>query len=440
LLDGRAWACSTLTDETGVGGVVSFYNAEADEYAVRTEVPVGKPLVLHGEQTGKVRVVAALDETSFRDTIEVMVVQLTAPSQCYVFFEETAFPDADVIVYPEEGLPAAWTDLVWTSLDPAQLSVTEKGIAFIHAGGDRCADIRVSLKNQPMVADTIQLILRDELQALKILPPALTLETGLQTYPFRVEAEPAYASVLPVKWSVSDESIAGIDDATGFVIAHKPGNVMIRVQSLSVPTVTDSLEVRVISSTVLPEVPVADSIAFSGKSNVMSPPVKEIKVGETLELTAFVWPKAETTPYELSWSLSMVPDLIAEWESLPGEHDRTVRIKGLSIGWVRIEALTQDGSALKALLEVEVVHSQTTAVEPLPSSIASSVVYGDGELALSGLSGSRVSVFSLTGRVLAVFAVEDDVFRSPLTLPAGVYVLRAEKQGLRTAVKFKACQ
>jgi hypothetical protein len=343
---------------------------------------------------------------------------------------ETVYP----VAFPEE-----WKGLAWESLDPMQLSVVADKATFLHAGGDRCADVHIFLKNQPAVGDTFRLFLQDSLQGLDILSPSATntLEAGLRTYPFRVKFEPLYAAEA-VLWSASDTSVLEIDSLTGFAVAHRAGSVEVCVRSLSHPHIADTLKLEVSAPPAPPAPPafMADSIVFSRKASTISPLVKTIEAGDTLELTAHVFLGGERRNCELVWSLLTMPDLIAEWIGLP-DGNMTVAFKALSVGQVRLEAVAPDGSAA-ATLDLEVVHPKTTALSPEPSAAAPSAVkYAGGQIALSGLAGCRVTVASLTGKVVAAFAVETGVFRRQLTLPAGIYLLHAEKQGSRTAVKFK---
>jgi hypothetical protein len=75
------------------------------------------------------------------------------------------------------------------------------------------------------------------------------------------------------------------------------------------------------------------------------------------------------------------------------------------------------------------------------------VAYREGELQLQGLDGCRIHLVSLTGAVFARFSTTEtspaplapatDYWVYPVRLPAGVYILYAEKEGMkRGAFKF----
>jgi uncharacterized protein YjdB len=156
-----------------------------------------------------------------------------------------------------------------------------------------------------------------------------------------------------------------------------------------------------------------------------------MNVGDRFDMTAVVVPQeAESGSFLWSETGSSLLTLVSEGNSCT--------VVAQAPGVASFYVASPDGKAYASWL-IHITDPNDPDALNVPASTLPSAVYGDGVLQLRHLAGYAVTLGNLSGKTLARFeALTDEAYRQ-LSLPAGVYFLRAQhRDGRRYAVKFIA--
>lgn len=203
-------------------------------------------------------------------------------------------------------------------------------------------------------------------ESIKLLQPAKTELKAGETLQLVAEVSPEEATDKSVRWTSSDSEIATVD-SKGVVTAIGVGEVEItatdsaghtaRVRLTVVPTLSDSV--------VIPE-----------------PATKVFKAGETIQLTATIYP-ATTTDKSVTWKSS-------------DENIATVDANGLvtatGVGTVTITVITADGKTCDIVLTVEATPAESITLNRTTASIK----VGDSLRLIAQISPSTTTDKSVT--------------------------------------------
>ncbi|MDR2791562.1 MAG: leucine-rich repeat protein [Tannerellaceae bacterium] len=153
---------------------------------------------------------------------------------------------------------------------------------------------------------------------------------------------------------------------------------------------------------------------------VSSSDLTRVSCGWQASITAGVLP-ADATLQGVKWSIEN-PAIAAIVPSTTTENICT--IQGLFAGETTLYIESLDGRVIKTH-RIVVSYITTTANEEV-FPVERSIIPERGALHLIGMDGYRCAVFALTGQIKTQFQVNDHDVYQPLSLPAGVYILRAE--------------
>ncbi|MDR1645462.1 MAG: Ig-like domain-containing protein [Tannerellaceae bacterium] len=254
---------------------------------------------------------------------------------------------------------------------------------------------------------------------------AASLTAG-QTLTLSATLAPEGAANRTITWKSSAPAIASV--ASGTVTAHAPGTTVIRAIA------NDGYYVAECRITVtngdgdpVDPAPDPDPEPGDGSGTVTGVTLSHAQIilrpGGMTTLYATVLP-ADAVNREVQWSSSDTG--VAE-----------VTVSGLVFavaqGTATITATTTEGGYRASCL---VTVSDSTPDAAFSPPLSPHVGYASGSLRLIALDGYNCTLYNLAGRVLQTFRpTSPDEYR-PITLPSGVYILAARKQGVQETFKI----
>ncbi|MDR2388196.1 MAG: Ig-like domain-containing protein [Tannerellaceae bacterium] len=250
-----------------------------------------------------------------------------------------------------------------------------------------------------------------------------TLNPG-ETLALVATLAPAEATNRGVTWESLAPEIATVN--AGLVTALSPGLARIRAIANDGYYLAECL--LTVSSLSPAPAPAPGEIPVTGVS--LSPSgVVEMLPGEMRLLTALVTP-AEATNREVEWSSSS-PQVVE------------VTVNGLLLacapGTATVTVITNEGGyRADCVVNVASNSSPASTESPLPQaeSPLPQAHYADGQLRLLYLEGYRCSLFTLSGLRISDFSPLSSDVLHPLSLPSGLYILRARKPGKESLFKL----
>lgn len=206
-----------------------------------------------------------------------------------------------------------------------------------------------------------------------------TIEVG-QTLQLSAKVYPL-AALQDVTWSSNDSSIATVDE-NGLVSAVSAGNVVIVATSVADTSITQSCSLIIQPSE--PEVILPESITINSENNINS-----IRVGETTELTAVIYPVEASQ--SILWQTS---------DSTIATVEHGV-VTGLKVGSVTISAIAKEDNTISTsytltILEGEDVNANLDWVD---------MSFNTHDEFINAEKGDKLKV---KGVVTHVFPVEDN--------------------------------
>ena len=237
--------------------------------------------------------------------------------------------------------------VTWSSTED-YVTVSEDGlVTAVYPGTNDMVGssvvITASSCDPAIKAECVVTIAPTPAESIKVLQPAKTELKAGETLQLVAEVSPEGATDKSVRWTSSDSEIATVD-SKGVVTAIGVGEVEI--------TATDSAgHTASVRITVVPTP--SDSVV------IPAPTTKVFKAGETIQLTATVYP-ATTTDKSVIWKSS-------------DENIATVDANGLvtaaGVGTVTITAVTADGKTCDIVLTVEATPAESITLNRTTASI-----------------------------------------------------------------------
>ncbi len=237
--------------------------------------------------------------------------------------------------------------VTWSSTED-YVTVSEDGlVTAVYPGTNDMVGssvvITASSCDPAIKAECVVTIAPTPAESIKVLQPAKTELKAGETLQLVAEVSPEEATDKSVRWTSSDSEIATVD-SNGVVSAIGVGEVEI--------TATDSAGHRTsVRLTVVPTL--SDSVV------IPEPTTKVFKAGETIQLTATIYP-ATTTDKSVTWKSS-------------DENIATVDANGLvtatGVGTVTITVITADGKTCDIVLTVAVTLAESITLNRTTASI-----------------------------------------------------------------------
>lgn len=237
--------------------------------------------------------------------------------------------------------------VTWSSAED-YVTVSEEGlVTAVYPGTNDMVGssvvITASSCDHAIKAECVVTIAPTPAESIKVLQPAKTELKAGETLQLVAEVSPEGATDKSVRWTSSDSEIATVD-SKGVVTAIGVGEVEI--------TATDSAgHTASVRITVVPTP--SDSVV------IPAPTTKVFKAGETIQLTATVYP-ATTTDKSVIWKSS-------------DENIATVDANGLvtaaGVGTVTITVITADGKTCDIVLTVEATLAESITLNRITASI-----------------------------------------------------------------------
>jgi uncharacterized protein YjdB len=147
----------------------------------------------------------------------------------------------------------------------------------------------------------------------------------------------------------------------------------------------------------------------------------DLQVNETLTLRATLLPD-NATNQAITWE-SLAPDIATVNAGVVTAH---------AGGPAVVRAIANDGYYI-AECKLTVAHS--TGIPTLAGD-RPQAFYADGEPHVRNLEGYNCRIISVSGQLLETFTAVSDEEARPISLPPGVYILTAQKEGARLIFKF----
>lgn len=261
-------------------------------------------------------------------------------------------------------------EVTWSSTED-YVTVSEDGLvtAVFPGTNDMVGSsvvITASSCDPAIKAECVVTIAPTPAESIKLLQPAKTELKAGETLQLVAEVSPEETTDKSVRWTSSDSEIATVD-SNGVVTAIGVGEVEI--------TATDSAGHRAsVRITVVPTL--SDSVV------IPEPDTKVFKAGETIQLTATIYP-ATTTDKSVTWKSS-------------DESIATVDANGLvtatGVGTVTITAITADGKTCDIVLTVEATLAESITLNRTTASIK----VGDSLRLIAQISPSTTTDKSVT--------------------------------------------
>lgn len=226
---------------------------------------------------------------------------------------------------------AANKSVKWSSYDPSIATVDASGnVKALKIGKVKIAATAQDLSGTFAVQE---ITVVEPVQSIALSASQSTINVG-SALKINAEVKPESAANKGLNWKSSNASVASVD-ASGNVVAVKPGKVKITAEARDLSGVFAAIEVTIVQA--------VTSVKLAATAS-------QIKVGGTVKISATVLP-ANATNMGLTWSSSNPPVATV---------DQTGRVTAKSPGKTTITATAKDGGGAYATKEV-------TAVQPVTS-------------------------------------------------------------------------
>jgi uncharacterized protein YjdB len=329
-------------------------------------------------------------------------------------------PEKILLNYDELTLPvgkkvaiAAW---VFPVTAPQEYTLTSANQAIAHVAGNEVTALSVGTTK--ITAQTPNGRITD--LTLKVVSPSegtkkkLTLSdaTLVLTRGQRHTILAYSPDNSPVTWSVSGSATA-IEHEDGWVRALAPGEATVTATDAQGNTASCKVVVNI----------------FADRLIVYPYRPRILLIGETFTANAVLEP-VDVPLNEVVW-VADNPAVV----DIEQTTALTCRITGMAEGVTLLSAQSADGKVVNQWL-LSIQKTRSSAIEQPEELLHPSVSYHAGVLTLNNLAGHRVSLTTLSGRTLSVFAASTNSESCALSLPAGVYILTASRQSARFVTKF----